>query len=117
MDLDGVGPQRVDVHGGGRERDPRRAVRESLGVSLVGVVECGLSDGADVLDAAVEDVGGREEGERGVVVLLVVPAEEVLQVAACMELGLESSGVVGLVLERLELCLAEGVVVRERAAG
>jgi integrase len=51
------------VHGGGRQRDTRRAIGEALGMGAEGVVEGGLAYGADLLDAAVEDVRGREERE------------------------------------------------------
>jgi hypothetical protein len=41
--------------------------------------------------STVEHVGRREERESGVVALIVVPAEEVLQVRACAELALQRS--------------------------
>ena len=55
------------------------------------------------VDASEEDVGGREERKVGVVVLVVVPAEEWREPAARVELAGEATGVVGLVLQGLEL--------------
>src|SRR5665811_1274805 len=70
-----------------------------------------LADDAYLLDATEEDVGWREQGEIGVVVGVIVPAEERREPAAGMQLAGETARVVGLVLQRLELRLAEGVVV------
>lgn len=64
----------------------------------------------------MEDVGGSEEGEAAVVVIVVVPPEEVLALAAGVQRPLEAARVVGLVIERLELALAEGVVVGDAGA-
>ena len=51
-------------------------MREALGMGEVRSVERRLADDAHLLDAAEEDVGRREQGEVGVVVRVVVPAEE-----------------------------------------
>jgi hypothetical protein len=59
-------------------------VREPLGVRVVRGVERRLAHGAHFLDASVEDIGRREECEAGVMVLVVVPAEELLQPPAPM---------------------------------
>ena len=56
-DGDGIRDDGVDVHGFGRQVDARGAVGEPLGVGLVGAVKGGLADGADLVDARVEDVG------------------------------------------------------------
>ena len=69
----------VDVNRGRRHRDARRAVREPLGVRVVRGVERGLAHGADFFDASEEDVGWREEREAGMMMLVVVPAKEILQ--------------------------------------
>ena len=82
----------------GGQRGARRAVREALGVLGVRGIEGGLARGADGLDATEEDVGGREEREARVMVLVVVPAEEALQPATSLELGGEAPRVVGLLL-------------------
>jgi hypothetical protein len=76
-----------------------------------------LANDAHLLDAAEEDVGRREQGEVGMVVLVVVPTEERREPAAGVKLAGETARVVGLVLQRLELRLAESVVVGDvRAA-
>jgi hypothetical protein len=92
-DQERVGGERVDVDGAGRQRDERRAVGEALGVGGVGDVERSLACGGDDRDASEEDVGRREEREARVMMVVVVPAEEVLQPAAPVELAVETSGV------------------------
>ena len=84
---------------------------EALRVSGVRGIERSLARGAYGLHAAVEDISGYEECQAGMVVLVVVPAEEFLQPGAAVKFAGEASGIVGLVLERLELGFAEGVVV------
>ena len=117
LDGHGAGSEGVDADLGGRQQDTRRAVREALGMGGVRGVERGLADDAHLLDAAEEDVGRGEQGEVGVVVLVVVPAEEGREPAACVKLAGEATRVVRLVLQGLELRLAEGVVVGDvRAA-
>ena len=66
---------------------------------------------------AVVDVGGRVKCQPGVAMLIVVPREEVLAVhARRLDRG-EPAGEVGPVFQRLELRLAERVVVGDvRAA-
>src|SRR5208337_1459987 len=100
---DGARVDRVDAHLVWRQGYAWRGVRKALGMGFVGCVERGLSDGADLIDAAEEDVGGSEEGEAGVVVLVVVPAEEGSQPASRVHLAQEAPRIVGLVLEGLEL--------------
>ncbi len=48
---------------GGRHPDARRAVRKALGVRGERGIESVLARGTDDLNASMEDVGGREEGE------------------------------------------------------
>ena len=73
-------------------------------------VERGLSYGGDLGDAAVEDIGWSEQGEARMVMVVVVPGEEVLEPRACVERTGEATGIVGLVLERLEVGLAVRVM-------
>jgi hypothetical protein len=56
-------------------------------VGVVGAVERGLAQGANGVDAAEEDVGGREEREASVMKLVVVPAEDALEPRPSVELG------------------------------
>src|SRR5260370_39726383 len=60
---------------------------------------------------AVVNVRGRMKRQPGVAMFLVVPREEVLAVHTCRLDGGEPAGEVGPVLQRLELRLAERVVV------
>ncbi len=62
-----------------------------------------LADDAYLLDAIEEDVGRGEQGEVGVVVGVIVPAEERREPAAGVQLAGEAARIVGLVLQRLEL--------------
>jgi len=48
-------------------------------------VERGLAYGGDLGDAAVEDIGWGEQGEARVVMVVVVPGEEVLEPRASVE--------------------------------
>ena len=73
-------------------------------------VERGLAYGGDLGDAAVEDIGWSEQGEARMVMVVVVPGEEVLEPRACVERTGEATGIVGLVLERLEVGLAVRVM-------
>ena len=70
------GFERVDMHAGGRQRRPWRAVGEALGVQGVRRVERRLAHGVHRRHAAEEHLGWREEREAGMLVLVVVPAEE-----------------------------------------
>ena len=65
-----------------------------------------LALGDALLGAAVVDVGRREHAERGVVVLVIAPVEEVLAVYTRILCRAEALGKVGPVLQRLELRLA-----------
>jgi hypothetical protein len=91
-------------------------VQKTFRVGLISHVERGLSDGADLLDAPEEDVGGSEERETRVVMLIVVPPEEWGQPASRVHFAQEAPRIVELVLQGLELGFAEGVVVRDMRA-
>jgi hypothetical protein len=58
---------------------------EALWTCGIGGVESGLPSGAHGLDATVEDVGGRKKREARVVMLVVVPTEELLQPSAAVK--------------------------------
>ena len=64
---------------------------EALRMDAVGGIERELAHGAHRIDATEEDVGRGEEGEAGVVMLVVVPAEEAGQPAATVEQQRSSS--------------------------
>ena len=72
QDAEGLCGEGVNVHRGGRHRDSRRAVRESLGMSVVRGVGRALAGGADDFDAVEEDISWGEEREAGMMVLVVV---------------------------------------------
>jgi hypothetical protein len=72
-----------------------------------------LTDAGDLTPLAGEHLGRGVEAKPAVMVLMVVPGEIVLAPAAGMVNGFEAPGVVGLVLERLELSFALGVVIAD----
>ena len=79
--------------------------------------EHGGSFVAHGLGSAVVDVGGNVQAQAGMAVLVVVPAEESLAVQpGSLDRG-EPGGEVRAILQRLELSLAVGVVVRDVRSG
>ena len=92
-------------------------MHESFGVCGVGGVEHTGAFVADDGGGAVVHVGGNVQAEPGMAVFVVVPAEEDLAVAAGGLDRVEPVWEVGPVLQRLELCFAERVVVAPRGAG
>ena len=62
--------------------------------------------------AAVMNVSRRVQASAGVTVVVVVPGKEALTETVRILLGPEAVGELGPVLERLELRLAEGIVIR-----
>ena len=60
------------------------AVDESFGVAMIGVVERALLDCSDRLGAAVEHVGGDVSVQPAVLMLVVVPVDEVTAPVARM---------------------------------
>src|SRR5580658_1815409 len=103
----------VGGHGGGGPADAGRSVREALGVLRVGVVESDLAAGSDLFDAAVEYLGRSEERKSRMLVMVIIPGEELLTPSSRMGERSEPLRIVGLVLQRLELRLGEGVVVAD----
>ncbi len=91
----GLRGDRIDFDLRGRTSGERRPIRKAFGVRGVGGIERTLPNGSNVLDATIEDVFRREEGEPGVMVLVVVPAEELLEPATSVLDAAESTGVVG----------------------
>ena len=67
-------------------------------------------------DATEEDVGRREEVEPFVVMVVVVPPEEIDAPPSPMPRIAEATGIIGLVLQRVELRFGERVVVRDARA-
>ena len=100
-DVHGVAGERVDVDGRWGPGHTRRSAREALGVRGEGRVERGLALRGDELHAVVEDLARREEREAGVVMVVVVPREEVGEVAARLVLRVEAPRIIRLVLSVL----------------
>jgi hypothetical protein len=102
------------VYGDARgSADARPALHEALGVGVVARVERAPAGLDRALDAAEEDIGPGEERETAVAVLVRLPSEELDEPPAGVGHVTEASGVVGLVLERLETGLRVRVVIRD----
>ena len=82
-----------------------------MGVCCIGGVEYAGTLVADCLGQAVVDVDGGMQAQPAVAMFIVVPTEEGLAVPAGVLDRTEPAGEVGPVLQRLELGLAERVVV------
>ena len=85
-------------------------MREALGVSPVGSFKDGHAFGALALGESVVDIVGREEADAGVVVLGVVPGEEVPTVGAGVFLRAKAVGEIRTVLHGFEVPLGERIV-------
>jgi len=106
----------VNPDGSGRLGWHGQAADEALGMRGEGDVEdlstlCGA-----LRDEPVVHVVGREEAEPSMMVLVVVPAEEILAVRATVFDAAESVGEIGPVLECLEVRLEVRVVIRDGAS-
>jgi hypothetical protein len=113
-DLDGIREHKVE-HRRGRQADTWWPVGDALRACTVGRIERGLSDGGDFADTAVEDVGRREQGEPGVMVVVVAPAEEVAQPGAAVKFAGKAAGVVRLIHSGLESRLGERLSLDTRS--
>ena len=93
------------------------ASRKAFGVGGEGGIQCGLAlDHADVSEAMMH-VGRREHPDASVVMLLVVPSEEVARIAPRILDLPEALGKTRSIFERLEVGLAEGIVVGDVRSG
>jgi hypothetical protein len=92
------------------------AVHEALGMGTVSVGEDGRAVGRPRVGEAVVDIVGRQHGEAAVMMVVVVPVDEVGAVMSRILGGTEAFGEAWAVLERLEVSLGEGVVVGDMGA-
>src|SRR5436190_6532922 len=69
--------------------------------------------GGEIFDASIEYIRGCEERKARMLMMVIIPGEEFLAPGSCVGKRGEALRVVGLVLERLELRLGEGVVVAD----
>ena len=74
-------------------------------------IECSLSVGNDAGVASIMDGGGSQHVEAGVVMVVVVPGEELGAVGQGFVIGCESIWEIGLVFEGLELAFRKRVVI------
>ena len=101
----------VDPHSVGQRRQSWQAVGKPLGMGPVGSFKDGRALGALGLGESIVDIVGREEADAGVVVLGVVPGEEVPTVGAGVFVGAKAVGEIRAVLHGLEMPLGERIVV------
>ena len=74
----GVGFEAVDGDAGGRQADAGKAADEAFGMSLESLAQCLLTARSNYCDPSEEDISGREEAQAFVMVVVVIPAEEVV---------------------------------------
>src|SRR5512141_2311817 len=103
----------VDPDGFRGSGDGRTTVWETFGMGGVGTGQRLSATRQNGRSASVMHVRRCEPGQGAVMVLVVVPGEEVGAVRAAVLETPESGRKIGTILEGLELCLAEGVVVRD----
>jgi hypothetical protein len=84
---------------------------EAVWVGCKGFVQGGLPGGMDGLSRAVVDAVWGHVADARVLMLVVLPGEELLTEGACIGQATEARGEVSSVLQGLELGLAERVVV------
>src|SRR5690606_26028155 len=108
---------RVDPHGRRKGRCLWPLANEALRVPAVDPVEYGVACVTDRFCLAVVDGRGGHESDAAVTVIVVVPVEERSRERAAVFERAEAIGEFWAVLERLELCLREGVVVCDVRSG
>ena len=95
----------------------RRGAFEAVWLGAEGGVEGCLSGSEAGFDESAVDIGGGEQSDAGVPVLVVVPVEEGLAVCAGVFDGAEAFGEVGAVFQGFELGFGVGVVVGDLGPG
>ena len=108
-----TGVNRVEGNLGRRKPHQGVAAHEALGMSPIRSIERPLASGGELGDATEEHVRGREERELRMAVAMRVPLEELAHPAAIVADAVEATGIVRLVLHRLEACFRKRVVVRD----
>ena len=99
----------VDPHLGGEGSRNGKPLGEALRVGVEGSGEDGGAAGVASVGVAVVDVSRGHEAEARMVVLGVVPAEEVFAVGASVFEGAEARRKAGAVLEGFELASEKGL--------
>ena len=111
-----AGVDGVEHDARGRPAYDGRTTEEAFGVARKCSSQRILAPRSDDVDATEEDVGRREEVESFVVMVVVVPPEEVDAPPSPMSRIAEATGIVGLVFQRMELRFGERVVIRDARA-
>ena len=107
---------RIDPDCVWRSLSERRGAFEAVGLGAEGGVEGCLSGLEAGFDESAVDIGGGEECDAGVPVLVVVPVEEGLAVCAGVFDGAEALRELGSVFQGFELGFGVGVVVGDMGA-
>lgn len=98
-----MGGRWVDPDGVGQSKVSRRLFDEPFGMQVVGGVKHRLPFGNDLGSFSVVHIGRCQQIESGVMVLVVVPGEELLAESAAVLNGSEAVRVAGPILERFEV--------------
>ena len=101
----------VDPHGRRRHFLGWQAENESFWMGGVSGFQCSSSTGDNVGVVSVVDRCWSEHAEAGVVMVVVVPGEELCTVGQGFVVGCKSIGEIGLVFEGLELAFRKRIVV------
>ena len=106
--------RRIDPGGGGFAGRGGRLVDEALRVVAERLIECGLTCGMDGIGLAVMHLVRGHQADAGMVVVLVVPIEEVAAEGSGVLDAAEALRELRLVFQRLEVAFGERVVPRLR---
>src|SRR5690606_16055690 len=82
-------------------------------MSFESLAQCLLTARSNERDPSEEDIGGREEAQAFVMVVIVIPAEEVMAPVTTVPRIAKTAGVVGLILRGVKERLLVRVVVRD----
>ncbi len=86
-------------------------IDEAIRVVLEGLIEGFLSCGVNLVGLSIVDLVGRHQADADVVMLLVVPGEELLAEGPGVLDAAEAFWELGLIFERLEMAFRERVVI------
>ena len=101
----------VDVYASRWQCSRRPSAHETFGVGVVGDIKRLLAKSSDLRYLSEKYVAGREQRLPLMVVVIIVPGEELMKPAASVRQRREPIRRVGLVLRGLEVTFREGIVV------
>ena len=105
-----------DPDGVRQRRQSRRAVDEPLWMGCIRLLQDYLPLRQTLMTTTIVNIGRREQGQPGMMMLLVVPGEEVLAPLASIGQGTKAVWIARSVLQSAELSLRKRVVIRYMGA-